>query len=162
MKPIITIFSFLLMGFSILHAQTNKVDEKNRFCIFTLGEDISLRSVDLKNYKHNDDGTDTYYYDGIGCQSAFEMEIGQPALTYKNSELISLRTTCYLNSGQLLILKENADAMYGKPTSNGFDEREKSTIRLWKGNKAVVSLVQKQMEGGDDWYVYFWVRKANQ
>lgn len=136
-----SIFVFILViGLLSLPNVLMSQHKRDAFCKFTLGDDRSLYQKDLQKTQDEVEGVYYYRYNGILCQSYFNMEISYIELRFKDDKLVYIKTSSYFTSGQVEVFAKEARKEYGKPDAI---QKERNTViskSIWNGTNTWVSL----------------------
>ena len=94
MKRFLTSIFVSLIFLTGLFAQTiDKLDQKNGFKDFTLGDTYSKWEGQLSLEGNYDDGSKAYLYKGTCCNKVFDYPVEKIILKFNNNKLIAIYIT---------------------------------------------------------------------
>ncbi len=150
-KIALIILSFFLLATAF--GQTiDKLDEKNGFKDFTLGDSYTKWQSQLKFEGNWNDGTKAYIYTGYCCQKVFDYAVDKIVLRFNGDKLVGIYITTknfqkgYAESGEYTkwrsddfeSLKSSFSYLYGKPTSYDAPEGSGEVTYIWTGKKVIL------------------------
>jgi|TARA_B110000902_G_scaffold177020_1_gene200763 hypothetical protein len=162
-------FTLLILGvlfISGLNAQTiDKLDTKNGFKDFTLGDSYTKWQSQTKFEGSWDDGTKAYLYTGSCCNKVFSYAIDKIVLRFSANKLVGIYITTekfqkgYAESGiytkwrtdDFESIKSSFSYLFGKPTSVDAPENSGEITHLWVGKKVLLTSKYEYMgvQNGD-------------
>ena len=130
----------------------NKLDEKNGFKEFTLGDNISKWTNYIKFDGNWNDGTKAYVYTGGCCNKVFDYDVENIVLRFNGSTLVSIVITLkqfqeryeisgkYTNwrSNDFESLKNSFAILFGPPSDLDKNDKTGSVVYSWVGKKVVL------------------------
>jgi len=154
MKTLLTSILTLLFISTGLFAQTiDKIDEKNGFKDFTLGDNLTKWESQLSYEGNWDDGSKAYLYKGTCCNKVFNYSVEKIILRFSSNKLVSIYITTekfqkgYKESGEYTkwrsddfeSIKSSFSYLFGKPTSVDAPEGSGEVTHYWAGKKVILS-----------------------
>lgn len=146
----LAIIMFLMLN--VFSQTINKLDEKNGFKDFTLGDSYTKWQSQLKFEGNWDDGTKAYLYTGYCCQKVFNYPVDKIVLRFNGDKLVVIYITTkkfqkeYAESGKFTkwrtddfeSINSSFSHLFGEPTSDDFSEGIGEITHIWKGNKVIL------------------------
>lgn len=150
------IFIFFCLTFPLfVNSQTNfKLDSKNGFKDFQIGDSFSKWSNDLTVSRKGSNSRDIFTYTGSCCRKVFDYNAKAIELEFKNSKLITIYITLEQwekprTSGQFTDLgkcfdkfeniRSNFVYLFGEPAGLDSNEESGSMTLFWLGRKIALS-----------------------
>ena len=152
MKTLLTTILTLLL-YTGLFAQTiDKLDEKNGFKDFTLGDNLTKWGNQLSYEGKWDDGSLAYLYKGTCCNKVFSYEIEKTILRFSKNKLVGIYLTTqkfqkgYKESGEYTkwrsddfeSIKSSLSYLFGKPTTVDTPKDTGEVKYIWAGKKVML------------------------
>lgn len=153
MKKLLVLFFATFMLTTGLLAQTiDKLDEKNGFKDFTLGDNYSKWESQLRLEGSWDDGSKAYIYNGLCCNKVFNYSVEKIILRFSSNKLVGIYITTekfqkgFKESGEYTkwrtddfeSIKSSFSYLFGKPTSVDAPEGSGEISYLWTGKKVLL------------------------
>lgn len=153
MKTLLTsIFTFLIISTSIFAQTIDKLDEKNGFKDFTIGDNFTKWENQLIYEGKLDDGSKAYLYKGNCCNKVFNYSVEKIILRFSSNKLVGIIITTekfqkdYKESGEYTkwrsddfeSIKSSFSYLFGKPTSVDAAEGSGEVTYIWAGKKVLL------------------------
>lgn len=130
----------------------DKLDEKNGYKDFKLGDSYSKWENQLKYEGDYDDGSKAYSYQGECCKKIFEYNIEEIILRFSNNKLVIIDITTekfqkeYNISGKYTdwravdfeSINSSFSIIFGKPTQVEMSKDTGEVIHIWAGKKVML------------------------
>lgn len=135
----------------------DKLDVKNGFKDFTLGDNFSKWQSQLSFEGDFDDGSKAYLYTGECCNKIFNYNVEKIILRFSNNKLVSINITTekfqksYEESGKYTdwriddfeSIKKSFSILFGNPTDIKTSKNSGEVIHFWFGKKvALISIYE--------------------
>jgi hypothetical protein len=151
---ILTSFSSLSIGVSQNSPIVRKLDEKNGFKDFQIGDSFSKWQPNLA-FTNSNGAVNFYIFNGSCCQQLFTTDLERIRLGFKENKLV----TIYLEtkevrklsdewvSSNYRNLKENFESLFGvnRPDTKSIHNGEIKVSSLWMGEKLFLQLTYEDM-----------------
>lgn len=150
------LFLLLYITFCISHSGTcqtiDKLDVKNGFKDFTLGDNFSKWQSQLSFEGDFDDGSKAYLYNGGCCNKIFNYNVEKIILRFRNNKLASINITTekfqkgYDETGKYTdwrtddfeSIKSSFSILFGKPTNVKMPKESGEVTHFWSGKKVLL------------------------
>ncbi|MBP6302795.1 MAG: hypothetical protein KBB37_05810 [Bacteroidia bacterium] len=166
MKILFTSIFVSLIFSTPLFAQTiDKLDEKNGFKDFKLGDTFLKWQNQIVLEGNWDDSSKAYLYKGPCCDKVFEYPIDKIVLRFKNNKMVGIYITTkkfqkgYIESrvntkwrtDDFESIKASFSYLFGNPSSFDMPENSGMVTHLWLGKKVLLTSTYEYLgiENGD-------------